>query len=269
SGACVAVLGSTAGVGATTVLIAAARELSSLGQRVLAIDGNLARPALCQRLGLSAAAGIGDVLAGHRRLCEATVPAPFGAALLGSVTTPPHIDPAARQRFAAELHAARERFDAVLIDLAAGLSPWSDWLCRRTANVLLVTTPRADDVRAAYTTVKSFGGEVPTRLAFNRTNDARVADAVARRIGETAWQFLGRNPLAEAPTLIPALGDDPLTQAEHRRACRLLAAELIVPSRLVHDRRAAHRSLPSHRAPSPASSTAASAVAAAPLDRLW
>ena len=59
SGACVAVLGSTAGVGATTVLIAAARELSSLGQRVLAIDGNLARPALCQRLGLSAAAGIG------------------------------------------------------------------------------------------------------------------------------------------------------------------------------------------------------------------
>ena len=77
------------------------------------------------------------------------------------------------------------------------------------------------------------------------------------------------NPLAEAPTLIPALGDDPLTQAEHRRACRLLAAELIVPSRLVHDRRAAHRSLPSHRAPSPASSTAASAVAAAPLDRLW
>lgn len=262
-GVCLTVVGSTPGVGATTVLAATAHELASLGQRVLSVDANLARPALGTRLGLSAAAGLTDVLSGRRRLCEATVPAPFGAALLHPADTTPAAgetppgDAAARHRLSAELLAARERFDVVLIDLGSGLSPWGEWLCRRAGAVLVVASTTGDDIRGAYAIIKALAGATPTRLALNRSTDARSARNVAQRIGETANQFLGRNPLAGEPAVIPTY--DEADCADHRRACRLLAAELLVPQRIVHYRRTL----------APRGSAAASTSAAPSLERRW
>ncbi|MAT72617.1 MAG: hypothetical protein CMJ58_24225 [Planctomycetaceae bacterium] len=236
-GTCLAVVGSTSGTGATATLIATAQELASLGQRVLAIDANLVRPALGRQLGLNAAASLADVLAGRRRLCEATAPAGFGAALLGVPAPASGIEADSRQRFATELRAARQRYDAVLIDAGSGLSPWAEWLCRRAAGVLLVASTAHDDVRGAYAVIKSLGGQVATRLVMNKSADGRAASAMAQRIGDTALQFLGCNPLTQAPAVLPPR--ETPEDGEYRRAIRLLAAELLTPRRVSHRRGAA------------------------------
>ena len=232
----VALAGSSVGVGVTTLATSVAQQLASLGARTLIVDANLARPALGSRLGVAASAALHAVLAGRRRLTEATVPAPFGAAVICAKPDPPDQPPQGEslERLVRELRAAAERFDAILVDVGAELTPWGDRICRSSSEILLAGSVRPDDVRSAYALVKSFGGRHRVRLALRGSWEA--AGAVARKIGETALQYAGVDPLVHPPAvLVP--GNDKAAQAERRTACRLLAAELLAPMRIAHQRR--------------------------------
>lgn len=229
----VAVVGSSARVGVTSLVIGVARELGSLGARVLVVDANLARPHVGDQLRLHATSDLHAVLGGRRRLAEATVPAPFGAAVLctanegsDAVSHGQGLDVLIR-----ELRASGERYDAVLVDVGAPLSPWGDRLCRRAAQTLIVGTVRADDVRSSYALVKSLAPDVQLRLAMR--GPVTTASEVARKIGATALEFTGNNPLVGA-TIVLADGVDDAAIAECRRSHRLLAAEFLAPLRVAH-----------------------------------
>jgi Mrp family chromosome partitioning ATPase len=102
-------------VGTSTVLLNLAAVAARSGQRVVALDANLARPALAPRLGYRPAAGLQDVVAGSVALEQAVLSTPVsGLHLLpaGGKKTGPLTTEAITWLVAW----LRERFEMVLID---------------------------------------------------------------------------------------------------------------------------------------------------------
>ena len=112
-------LGTAAGVGTTSVVLNLAISLATTsGLRVVVVDGNLARPAVAERLGLRGRPGLAEVLSGQESLDRAIQPT--GVERLTALTAgqferepaPGHIADMCRP----VLRLLRDRCDVVLID---------------------------------------------------------------------------------------------------------------------------------------------------------
>ena len=124
--------GSTAGAGASTVLLNLAITLARQDAKVTVADAHLARPALADRLGLPGSPGLREVLAGQKPLawCLQETAHPNLMVLPAGETGEPRDD----ADLGAILDLLRGRSDCVLIDagpwgeapLAAGLAAGSD-----------------------------------------------------------------------------------------------------------------------------------------------
>jgi Mrp family chromosome partitioning ATPase len=109
---------SAPGAGTTTVLLNAALTLArDNSRRVVVVDAHLRRPAVAERLGLSAGVGLREVLAGRTRLEDAVRPTGLpGLSALCAGTA--EVSPArlAGEGMRAVLRSLRERHDLVLVD---------------------------------------------------------------------------------------------------------------------------------------------------------
>ncbi|MFZ5829767.1 MAG: hypothetical protein ACOY3P_06755 [Planctomycetota bacterium] len=107
------------GDGATTVLLCAARRLTSRGIRVAIADGDWAQPAIGQRLGVARRHGWEAVIAGSFTVSEAAVStSASGLVLLPSFGSPPAQTPNQRaQAIVESLRTVVSNANVVLVDL--------------------------------------------------------------------------------------------------------------------------------------------------------
>lgn len=134
--------------GLSTVLLNLGVTLARDGRRVLVLDANVTRPALAHKLGLRAAPGLTEALAGSVPLAWALQPGPVpGLQALAAGTPPDDFAPAAAalgRDLPKLIGQLRQWFDWVLIDSGVwGVVPERDATCAAADAVYLVT--RADD----------------------------------------------------------------------------------------------------------------------------
>jgi Mrp family chromosome partitioning ATPase len=130
--------------GLSTVLLNLAIALARDGQKVLALDANVTRPALAHKLGLRAAPGLAEALGGAVPLAWALQPGPVpGLQALAAGVAPDDFAPlaAALGRDLPKLLAQlRQWFDWVLVDAGVwGVVPERDSTCPAADAVYLVT----------------------------------------------------------------------------------------------------------------------------------
>lgn len=112
------VTSSREGEGKSTTSRTIARDISSLGKRVLLVDMDLRRPTLHRRMGSDGASGLTDVLTGNKEFDEVVLQSELeNLDYISGLPTPP--DPAlilSGERLSDFIVQARSRYDVVVID---------------------------------------------------------------------------------------------------------------------------------------------------------
>ncbi|PZN30039.1 MAG: chain length determinant protein tyrosine kinase EpsG [Proteobacteria bacterium] len=129
--------------GCSTLVANLAVTFAQLGRRTLLIGADLRRPRLHQLFGLTQETGLAELLAGHSLIDKAvTSPHPFDRLYLlcsGVIPPNPH-ELLSKHTFHWLLEAARERFDAILIDAPPVLEyPDAQMVAARAGACLIVT----------------------------------------------------------------------------------------------------------------------------------
>jgi len=108
------------GEGKSTASRTIARDVASLGKKVLLVDMDLRRPTLHRKMGTDGASGLTDLLTGNKGFDDVVVSSEFdGLDYISGLPTPP--DPAlilSSDAVPAFLAQARERYDVVIVDSA-------------------------------------------------------------------------------------------------------------------------------------------------------
>jgi len=118
----VAMAGSAAQAGCTTLLLGAAQRLARRGARVVLVDADEKKADLSVQLGLAPSLGWEDVAAGRQPLAEALIESVEDRLTLLPLCRPERLarlahQPAASSRMASAMAALRQNFDLVLVDL--------------------------------------------------------------------------------------------------------------------------------------------------------
>ena len=227
----VTVSGGAPQVGATTVAIELAQELSNLGKRVLVVDANLQNPGLRESLQLRPGPGLTDVLAGNVTLRES----------IRATNAHLHVVPGTRAestdiqikhddllKLVAELRGVHSLVDLVLVDVGHGMTPWTHAWWQASRQVLVVATTDEDAIKGAYANVKLSGwceGTAELHLVVNKCTNEMSGMRISERFATTSQRFLGV-PIAEASP-IP---ERDAAAKQFKRAVRLLAGDMIAHS---------------------------------------
>lgn len=186
------------GVGKTSLAVALAIALARAGRRVLLIDLDLGLSNVDVLLGLAPQATVADLLAGERRFEDCLVRGPEGIEVLPAASGVAKLaaaGPAERRRLFEALGAARGRYDLLVADAGAGVSPnVLDFFVASDLG-LLVTTPEPMAFTDAYALLKlvalsdrSAAGRM--KLVLNRTATPEEGARIAGRLREVARKFL-------------------------------------------------------------------------------
>jgi flagellar biosynthesis protein FlhG len=255
-GPIVALSGSRAEMGVTTVACQLARELARLGKQVVLIDANIARPQLARQFDVESRPdrSLEAILRGVRRAVEVVVEVEDNLRILPGSSAgemAPPLDRQAVDHLNSELLALSRQCDAILIDAGSGMNPWTDRLWQLARQVMLVTTPESDAFLDAYAAVKlsehrRHDGKI--RLLLNRTIDDDELHPLAARFEDTCSKFLRLTPkpsaalpeflrtnqprVNESPERSETTGAAPVPDEPFRRATRLLAADLAADFRV-------------------------------------
>lgn len=251
----VAVSGAQRGVGTTTVASYLAQELAQLGKRVVLVDANLLSPRLTVNMESSRIGGLAEVLNGHRSVPEVLEQIGEGIQLLSGVdlaNATPEMNPRALRRLLSDLRSLNSDADFILIDAGAGMSPWVERFWTSTLQVLLVTTAQPSSVMDAYATVKlAPWGDVDgkLRLVVNQCNDLGLGMRASDSFTSTCRRFLNMRLLGDAAVLasdkqLPAGAETLSHRSPLRRSLRLLAADLLSQTYLIHGRSAQPKCAP-------------------------
>jgi flagellar biosynthesis protein FlhG len=243
------VSGARPGEGTSTVSHHLATQLALLGRRVVLVDANLLNCGLTRQLVPTAAsaatrAHLGTVLAGKHTASEALVTLRQRLQFLpgGLNDGFPATDAAATSRLVAELRSLSGRGDVVVVDAAAGMTPWADRLWGIASQAMVVCRRDTASVRAAYGVLKLADQghrKRGVRVLINGCQDVPQAERAGERIARTAGEFLSMRleptsclPMAESRVLRwtpgPLIGDVPL--AGHRAALRGARSSIEGPS---------------------------------------
>ena len=188
-------------VGKTWFSITLANALARNGRRVLLFDADLGLANVDVQLGLTPEQDLGGVIAGRASLADATLhhadggfDIVLGRSGSGALSA---LDAATLERVLAALQQQAARYDAVLLDLGAGLdrsvrrmSAWADTL-------LVVATDEPTSLTDAYAVLKLHAADrddgdarVVVNLAATRTAGERTFATLQR----ACMSFLGRSP---------------------------------------------------------------------------
>ena len=219
-----AVASGKGGVGKTWFATTLAHALARRGCRVLLFDADLGLANIDIQLGLTPLHDLADVVRGKVPLAQAAArfgPGGFdvlagcsGSGALSALT------PDALERLPAELAAAADGYDHVLLDVGAGLdravrrmSAWADTL-------LVVATEEPTSLTDAYATCKLHAADRPggdARLVVNQATSPAAGTRTAMTLQRACTAFLGR-----APSLAGMIRRDPHVPDAIRRQVPLL-----------------------------------------------
>lgn len=153
----IAVASGKGGVGKTWLAITLAHAFARAGRRVLLFDGDLGLANVDTQLGIAPCADLGGVLAGQLAAEDAVLrfrpgldilPGRSGAAAMAD------LDAAALERVQADLRRLARGYDAVVLDLGAGLGPAVRTLSSAADRLLVVATDEPTSLTDAYAVLK-------------------------------------------------------------------------------------------------------------------
>jgi flagellar biosynthesis protein FlhG len=197
----VAIASGKGGVGKTWFAITLAHALARQGQRVLLFDADLGLANVDIQLGLTPKQDLGGVVAGRATMADATLHHADGGFDIvagrsgsGALST---LEPAALERVLVALGQQASRYDAVLLDLGAGIdrsvrrmSAWADTL-------LVVATDEPTSLTDAYAVLKLHAADRPdgdARVVVNLAATRAAGERTFATLQRACTTFLGRSP---------------------------------------------------------------------------
>ncbi len=189
------------GVGKTWLAITLADALSRAGRRVLLFDGDLGLANVDIQLGLMPERDLGTVLAGRATLGDAVVRAPgarfdvlagrSGSGALSGLT-PQQLD-----TVLATLRSAAAGYDAVLLDLGAGVDRATRRMAAAADCLLVLATEEPTSLTDAYAVLKLHAADAPdgdARVVVNLASSQAAGARTFATLGRACQTFLGRAP---------------------------------------------------------------------------
>ncbi len=198
----IAIASGKGGVGKTWFAITLAQALAADGARILLFDGDLGLANVDIQLGLTPKHDLAGVLAGRITLEGAIVPVPdTGFDLLpgrsgsGSLAALP---PAQLDMLLATL--GRVPYDALLLDLGAGLYAHTRRMAAWADTLLAIATDEPTSLTDAYAVLKLFAADRANgdaRLVVNQATSLTAGRRTHETLARACQTFLGRTlPLA-------------------------------------------------------------------------
>lgn len=204
----IAVSGGKGGVGKSTIALNLAIAYSQLGARTLVVDTDLGMADLNLLLGVAPDKSMLDALSGaplDEVLVKAhgidLLPALNGSYLLST------IGPTAQRRVLDLVSSLSERFDTLVIDIAAGIGQAQTTFASATADALVVVNPEPLSMADAYACLKTLSLQQGVRHAYvlpNRVTSRSQANELTARLGALVSRFLELEI-----TALPPIPSDP------------------------------------------------------------
>ena len=219
----ISVTGGKGGVGKSTIALNLALAYAQAGGRTLMVDTDLGMADLNLLLGVAPNRTILDALGGVP--IEEVLVAAHGISLLPALNGSyllSTIGPAALQKVLDLIASLRDRFDNLIIDVAAGIGQVQTAFAGATAETIVVVNPEPLSMADAYACLKVLATEQKVRHAYvvpNRVTSMAQADELTSRLGALVTRFLDLKI-----TALPPIPSDP---------CVAEAAQIGVPL-LVH-----------------------------------
>lgn len=201
AGRLIAVASGKGGVGKTWFSITLAQALSKAGKRVLLFDGDLGLANIDVQLGLMAKRDINDVVEGNLGLehvverCEdGGFDVIAGRSGQGSLSALP------AQRLndlLLQIQGMMPKYDAVIVDLGAGIDRTVRFITAAADTALVVTTDEPTALTDAYALIKlghAAGHGDNFRLVINQSADMKEGEGTYETITKACKKFLNLTP---------------------------------------------------------------------------
>jgi len=187
------------GAGKSTVALNLALTFCEMGRRVILLDGDANLGGLDVMLKISPRYRLADVLREEVDLEEALIAPREGLRILagnsGEVDYP-LMSGGVQERLMDEILGLRERYDVLMIDTAAGLTPEVIQYAEPADETLIVTTTEPTSILDAYAMMKVLWATrlgATVNLVVNAVREPRDADETVHRLRMAADRFLGRS----------------------------------------------------------------------------
>jgi flagellar biosynthesis protein FlhG len=202
----ISVTGGKGGVGKSTIALNLALAYAQAGGRTLMVDTDLGMADLNLLLGVAPNRTILDALGGvplDQVLIAAhgihLLPALNGSYLLST------IGPAAQHKLLELIHSLRDRFDNLVVDVAAGIGQVQTAFAGATVDTIVVVNPEPLSMADSYACLKVLATEQKVKHAYivpNRVTSTAQAEELTARLGALVNRFLDLKITALPP--IPA-----------------------------------------------------------------
>jgi len=187
------------GAGKSTVALNLAITFCDMGKRVILLDADANLGGLDVMLKLSPRYRLADVLREDVDLEDALLTPREGLRILagnsGEVDYP-LMTPDVQERLIDEIIGLRERYDLLMIDTAAGLTPEVIQFAEPADETLIVTTTEPTAILDAYAMMKvlwSARADAAVNLVVNAVREPADADETVNRLRLAVDHFLGRS----------------------------------------------------------------------------
>lgn len=187
------------GTGKSFLTTSMAISLHRTGRRVVVVDCDFGLANAHLLFGITPAQSMRHLLDGSSSIQDVVTDTPYGPALVAGgsgISSLAELDVDHIRLIARGLKWLCDRYDVVLLDCAAGLSPQALLMALAATHVVVVTNPEIAALTDAYALIKCMGRQpgCPTiHLAVNRVADPALGQATFDRLAEVSRRFAGRS----------------------------------------------------------------------------
>lgn len=193
----IAITSGKGGVGKSSLALNLAVASAPHYKRTVLVDADLGLANLDVMCGVSATAGLADVVAGRRRLYDVLTKTGFSVELVPGASGMAYLadlPDEERARLLAQMEMLEREADLLILDTGAGVSKNVVRIAAAADEVLVVTTPEPTSITDAYAAIKLISRQREhgaVKLVVNQASSPSEASKVAQRIVSVSRRFLG------------------------------------------------------------------------------